>query len=65
MTTISADRDFSSLHQVAAQLRQPFSRIEQACEALGISAAMRVNTVAYLDATQIDQVAQHIKEQGQ
>jgi hypothetical protein len=57
MTTVSADRDFVSIGQVAAQAGRTVRRVEQAATELGMKPAMRVDGRPYFDGRQVEQLS--------
>jgi hypothetical protein len=62
--TTTAERDFLSIGQLAAQLQRPVRKIELAATELQIQPSLRLNHVPYFDAAAVERLTEAISTQG-
>ena len=60
MNLAEARRDFVSIGQLAAHLRQPVRAIERAAVKLELAPALRLNGVAHFDGIQVELIRGHL-----
>ena len=54
--------NLTSIGSAAGQLQTPVSRIDSATDDLGIHPALILNGIRYFGATEIERIAEHIRE---
>jgi hypothetical protein len=60
--TTAADKDFTSIGQLAAHTQRPVRALEQAATSLRIQPALRLNGVSYFSAPQVQKITAVVSE---